>query len=205
MAVAIDPLRRHLGLEPGRGDHGQGVERVAHRLADALQAVEGAGGGQHMGGVGALPATRLEQLAGDAMLQERVEQEMLRAPGHKAATELREDGVVEAVIGQLEAEQVRHVDAAAHGVGGLAIGQVLRELEDEHQGQAPGRLGGLAMRREQGGEALVRVEEAEVVAQAEPGVAGAEGGAGHAGGIRGDRADKLRTDHGKPPFLTPPL
>jgi len=125
------------------------------------------------------------------MLQERVEQEVFHAASHDPTAELAQDREIEALIGQLEAEEVLHVDAAAHRIGGLTVGQVLSELEHEHQGQPPGSLGWLAVCREQSGEALVRVEEAEVVAQAEPGITSAESGASHAGGIRGDRSNGL--------------
>lgn len=155
MAVAVDLLRWHVRLEPGRGHHGQAVERGVHRLADTLYALEGADRGQHVGGVGALTASRLEQLARDAVLQQCIEQQMLRTPGDEATAELREDSVVKALIGQLQAEQVLHVDASTYGVGSLATSEVLGELEDQHEGEAPGRFCGLPLHWEESGESLV--------------------------------------------------
>src|SRR3954452_22080057 len=61
LAIALIPLRRCPGLEPFRGDHGQGVQRRPQRLADPLQTIEYAHGGQHMGGIGSLSASLLEQ------------------------------------------------------------------------------------------------------------------------------------------------
>ena len=93
-------------------------------------------------------------------LEQRVQEQPFGPAGDQAAAELAEHGVVEAGIGQLQAEGVLPVDAAADGVGGLAIGEVLGELQDGDQGEPPGGVGGLSARGKQVGEVVVRVEDA---------------------------------------------
>ena len=77
-------------------------------------------------------------------------------PAMQAGAELAEHGEVEAGVGQLQAEGVLPVDAAADGVGGLAIGEPLGELQDGDQGQPPGGLRRPSPVGEQGGEAFDR-------------------------------------------------
>ena len=63
----------------------------------------------------------------------------------QTGAELAQHGMVEAGIGQLQAECVLPVDASTDGVGGLAVGEALDVLE--HGGQSePGRcFSGLAV------------------------------------------------------------
>jgi hypothetical protein len=73
--VPLGPDRRALGAQPVGGSDGERVERVAHRLADHLEPVERADLREHVRGVGALPAARLQQPPSAAPVQEPVEQE----------------------------------------------------------------------------------------------------------------------------------
>jgi hypothetical protein len=57
--------------------------------------------------------------------------------GGEAAAELGEGGEVEPGVVELEPEGIFAVDAAADGVGGLAIGEVLGELHHGDQGELP--------------------------------------------------------------------
>ncbi len=167
VAAALVPLRP-LGVGSiahpiGRG-HGQVVERVPQRFPRQFQPVEGADGGQHVRGVGALPATGLEQAQLAEAAQEHVEQEPLGAARDQAAAELAEDRVVEAGVGQVQAEGLLPIDPATDGIRRLPIGKVRGELEDRHEGQPPGRFGGLAAGGKQRREFLVLVDGGEVVA-----------------------------------------
>src|SRR5687768_1242477 len=110
---------------------------MPQRLAHKFEAVEGADVRKYVCGVGALSAARFEQPEIATPFQQDVEQELLRSPLDQSATELTEDGVVEAGIGELKCEGVLPVDAGANG-GGLAIREVLGELEDRGQGEPPG-------------------------------------------------------------------
>jgi hypothetical protein len=55
-----------------------------HGLADQLEAVEHADGREHVRGVGALPAARLEQSTSLADVQQPAEQPLLGAAGQQA-------------------------------------------------------------------------------------------------------------------------
>ena len=62
---------------------------------------------------------------------------MLRPAGEEVGAELGQDAEMEAGVGQLEAERVFPVDAGAHRIGGLAVAEVLQELQDRDQGKPP--------------------------------------------------------------------
>jgi hypothetical protein len=53
--------------------------------------------------------------------------------------------MVKAGVSELQAEDVLPIQAAADGIGGLAIGEVFQKLQDDHQRQPPRSFGGLAM------------------------------------------------------------
>ena len=59
-----------------------------------------------------------------------------------AGAELAEHGVIEAGIGQFQAQGVLPVDASADGVGGLAVGKSLDVLEDGGHGEPGGEVAG---------------------------------------------------------------
>src|SRR5262249_5396989 len=130
-----------------------------------------------------------EQAAVLARRKHLVQQEPLSPGGGEAGAELREGGEVEPGVVELEPEGVLPVDAAADGVGGLAIGEVLGELQDGDQGELPGGQCGLPAPGVEGGEVGVAEDGSELVAEAEVGVPLGEGGAGDAGGQLGDVRD----------------
>ncbi len=133
-----------------------------------------------MGGVGALSATRLEQPAGLARIEQLVQQPFFGAAGEQARAELAQHRVVEARVGQGEAEQVFPVDPRADRLRGLPVRQGLAELQQGDQGQPPRRLPGLAALGEQVGEVRIGEDAAEFVTQLQEGVALAESGPGDA-------------------------
>jgi hypothetical protein len=96
--------------------------------------------------------------------------------------EVTQRTVEETVHIYLPAKEARPaIDA---GVGRLAVGQVLGELEDRHQRQPPGS---------QGGQPEQRVERRELlVGEGEVRMPLGEGGAGDAGGPIGDGGERLR-------------
>ena len=149
-------------MQPVGRHHGQVVQGGPHRLADPLQPIEHADRGQDMGRVGALPAPLADQAEFPASFQEGVQELLFGLAVDQAGAELAEHGVVEAGIGQFQAQGVLPVDAAADGVGGLAVGEALDVLEDGDQGQPCGRSGRLAAGGEQLGELVVAVERHRV-------------------------------------------
>ena len=126
-----------------------------------------------------------------ASFQEGVQELLFGLAVDQAGAELAEHGVVEAGIGQFQAQGVLPVDAAADGVGGLAVGEALDVLEDGGHGEPCGRGGGLSAGGEQLGELVVAVERPEFIGDAEAEGAFGEGGVGDALGLFGDRMSRL--------------
>lgn len=77
-----------------------------------------------------MPATVLDQAASGAGFEHRFQQQSFGSTGDQTGAELAEYGEVEAGIGQFQTENILPVDAAADGVGGLAVGESLGELQD---------------------------------------------------------------------------
>jgi hypothetical protein len=88
-----------------------------------------------MGRVGALPPARLDQLVRLQPLQHGLEEPALGPAGDEPGAELAQHRRIEALVFEGQAERVFPVDAAADGIGRLAVGQPLDELEDRHQRQ----------------------------------------------------------------------
>ena len=123
--------------------------------------------------------------------REGVEELLFGLAVDQAGAELAEHGVVEAGIGPFQGERVLPVDAAADGVGGLAIGESLDVLEDGDQSQPCRRSRRLSAGGEDLGELVVAVEATELVGNAEAKGAFGEGGMGDAPGLFGDRGGRL--------------
>src|SRR5215218_1626824 len=135
-----------------------------------------------------------------ADLEQPVQQALLGATLQQPRAELAQHRIVEAGVGQLQPEQVLPVDAGAHRLRGLPVGQVLPELQQGDQRQAPGRQARLAERGEQVGEGGGGEDGPQLVPQFEERVALAEGGprdARRSFGYGADRAGFER--HGGPP------
>ena len=77
--------------------------------------------------------------------------------------------MVEAGVGQLQAEGVLAVDATTDGISGLTIGEALDELEHGGQGEPGGGGGRLAAGGEGVGELIVAEEQAEFLGDAKAG------------------------------------
>jgi hypothetical protein len=153
-----------------------------------------------VGRVGPLPAARLEQATGLARLEQPAEQPLLGATTDQPRAELAQHRVVEAGVGELEAQEVLPVDARPHRFGRPPVGQVLAELQEGDQRQPPRRQSRLAEPGEQVGEVGVGEDGAELVAKLEERVALAEGGPGDTRGLLGHGLDRGGLErHGRPP------
>ena len=100
-------------------------------------------------------------------LQHAVEQELLGGTSNQSAPELREDGEVEPGVRQLQGERVLPVDPSAHGVGGLAIGEILQELHDCDQRQPPRGQPRLTAHGEELGKVGVLIQDSKFIPKAE--------------------------------------
>jgi hypothetical protein len=75
---------------------------IAQRLGDQFDPVEIAHSSEHVGGVGTLPAERLEQAERLHGSQHTREQALAGVGGEEPAAELAQQGVAEAGVGELE-------------------------------------------------------------------------------------------------------
>ena len=200
-AVALEPVRRRERAQPVRLHRRDGVQGRTQRLGHQLDPVEVAHGGEHVRGVGALPAARLEQAERPCGVQHAREQALAGIGGEETAAELAEHAVVEAGVAEFEAEQVLPVDPAPDRLGGPPVAQPLAELQQGDQREPPRRAGRLAALRVEVGEVAVREDGPEPVAKGEVGIAGRKGCPRDAGGRVGDGRDgALRAErHGLPP------
>jgi len=172
---------------------------VAQRLSHHLQAIERPDRGQDVRRVGALPTPRLEQLPRARPCQHRLEEQPLRRTCGEAAPERAQDRGVAARVGELQPQHVLPVEPRAHRVGGLAVRQSLRALQDRRQRQPPRGARGLAAPSEERREGVVGEHLAERIGGGQVRVALGEGGARDAGGLGGDRRERLEAQHHDPP------
>ncbi len=153
-----------------------------------------------MRAVCAAPPTGLQQPTLAGGVQQAGKQALGGAVLEQAGAELAQDGEVEAVIRQVEGEQVFPVDPATDGFGRLAVAQPLAELHERDQREPPRRIGGLAALGVEVGEVGVREHRAEPVAQEDIRVAAPERSPGDPGGVVGHGREQLREErHGRPP------
>jgi hypothetical protein len=110
--------------QPGQrvaGGAGELLQGRAHRLGDQFQPGQVPHRRQDMGGVSALRGALADQPGllqpGQGQVKEPVRPPLLQQP----VPEVAEHAVVEAGIVELEAERVLEVDAAPHGLGGIAV------------------------------------------------------------------------------------
>jgi len=80
-----------------------------------------------------LPAAGFQQPLRTGHRQEGIEEQGLDLPGDQPGAELAQDGMVEAGIGEFQPQGILPIDAAADGVGRLAIGKAFRKLEERGQ------------------------------------------------------------------------
>ena len=88
----------------------------------------------------ALPAAWLEQLCCRTVRQRSRSRSSRRSSAPPVSNQLLNSlntPRVEAGISQFKAEQVLPIDTGTHGLGGLSIREVLAELQDGHEGEAP--------------------------------------------------------------------
>jgi hypothetical protein len=100
--------------------------------------------------------------------------------------------MVEAAIGEVEAEQILPIDPCPYRIGSLAVGQTFPELEQRDERQAHWRLGGLTLAGEEVGEIGIAKEHIQLVIHAHDKVAGWKDGSGNASGFFWDAIDGLR-------------
>ena len=118
-----DPL-----LQPVRVGGGQRLQRGPHAFSHEFQPVQRRHRRDHMGGVGALLAARLDQPRGHQAFQQRIEYHLLQPRIRHPGPELDQHRRIEARVIKGQAQQVLPVDPGPHRLGRLPVGQVLRPL-----------------------------------------------------------------------------
>ena len=125
--------------QPLRCRRGQGFQRRPQGLTDHLEAVEVPHRGHDMGRVGALAAPRFDQPQLHQPIQEHLKGHALQVMSDQSGPKLRQHAEIEAWIRQRQTQTVFPVDTPPHRVGGLPIGEVLRELQHRDHRQLPWR------------------------------------------------------------------
>ena len=202
-AVAVGPRGWARPMQPVRCHRRERVQRVAQRLADRLQPVEGPDRRHHRGRVGPLPPARPDQPRRPTARQQQVEEQRLLRAHQQPRAERAQHRVVEAGVVQRQAERVLPVDPASHRLGGLAVGEPLGERHQRHQRHLRRGEGGLPARREERRKVPIGVEAAQLVVHPQVDIALGEGCPCHPRGVLRHQLDGLRVQrHDSPPPLT---
>ncbi|GAA0256336.1 hypothetical protein GCM10008965_26110 [Methylorubrum aminovorans] len=155
---------------------------MAQRFPDNFEPAQSSQRSKDVGRVAALASTAFQEPALPCQCERRVEEPAFRPMGEKAGAELAQDSVVEAGIGELQAQEVLPVDPRADCVGGLAIGESLHELQQGREGEPDRRLSGASPHREQVGKVVILHDLMQVVIEAHDRIA-----------VRKDRSRDLRS------------
>ena len=148
-----------------------------HSLQDTFQTVQGADRREDMGRIGPLGAPRLDPAARFAGRQEGVQKPLGGVMGEQAFPKIVQQREIEAGVVQVEAQGIFPIHAAAHGIGGLAVGESFNVLHDHNQRQAPGgHFHGAALRWVEISQELIGVERAELRAEVNIEIAFGKGG-----------------------------
>ena len=156
---------------------------MTYGLGHTLQTGHGANGAKDVGRITALAATGFQQIMRLSNSQDGIEDTALGAVKHQAATELAQDRVMNAEVGEFQAEQVLPVDARANRIGCLAVGQAFPKLEQGHQGEPYRGLGGLTLRGKDIGKVSVAEQHVQFVVHPHHEVALGKDGTSNAGGV----------------------
>jgi hypothetical protein len=111
---------------------------------------------------------------------------VFRFPLDETRAELAQHRRIKAGVGQLQGQRIFPVDPPAHGIRGLAVGQVFGELEDQHQCQPCWCFGRLPGRRKEGSKLGIRIEGAQRIADLEAQRTLRKGSVGHTSRFCGD-------------------
>jgi hypothetical protein len=153
-----------------------------------------------MGGVRPLRAALTHPAARDTLLQQGLQEQVLRAASQHPVAELREDREVKARIAQLQPQGILPVDASPHRLGRLAVREAFHELEHADEGEAPRGRGRLPTHGEECGEVVIRVDGADRLPEGQAERPFREGRLGDPGRLGGHRGKGLRPQrHCHPP------
>src|SRR5262245_11726945 len=185
----IAPLVFQARPHPIRRDRGSAIERVLKGSSDVFKATERTDRGQNMRRVGTLPPTRLEPFALATDLDHLVKKQGFGLPLNQPRAELGQDRMVKARRVERQGKRVFPINAAAHGICSLEVGETFGELKTSYQGQSPGRFGWPTFNGKERGEISVLIKHSQLVTKSDPRgtFAFAKGCASHPRGVFWDR------------------
>jgi hypothetical protein len=148
---------------------------------------------------------RFEEAALLEQRQHGLQQQVFHLALNEAGAELAQDRGIKARIGQLEGEGIFPIDASAHSVGGLAVGQAFCELHHQHQRQPCGLFRWLSGMGKQASKLRIVIEGAKGITHLHEDVAFRKGGMSDTDSFFRNRRAKGRTHgHRTPPRATQP-
>src|SRR6266849_3046105 len=101
---------------------------MAHRFSYTFQPTYGANSCQHVRGVGSLLASYLDPSALPTLLQQQIEEATFCSIDQQSVPKFGEHREVKAEVGQVQAYRVFPIDACAHGISGLSVGQLITHM-----------------------------------------------------------------------------
>jgi hypothetical protein len=87
-----------------------------------------------------------------AQSKQGIQKEVLCSSLNEAGTKLTQPAFVKARVSQLQPQKILPINATAHSLSSLPVGQLLHELEHRNQSQSPRGLNGSAIVRKERGE-----------------------------------------------------
>jgi hypothetical protein len=99
------------------------IESQPQGFQHAFKAVARTNGRQHMRRIGPLGAARLDPAPRFARRQEGIQEPLGGVMGEQPFPKIVQQCAIEARVGPGEAQGIFPIHAAAHGIGGLAVGQ----------------------------------------------------------------------------------
>jgi hypothetical protein len=147
-------------------------------------------GGEHMRRIAAVAATCLEPTARDAPLEQAPEPSLLRAACEQATMKRAEHRAIEATVGDLQAEEVFPVEAAAHRVRCLPVGEPLQRTAAASPGPAARGQGGLSGRGDEVGKRGIGRDGAQRITQLPSAGVIRDDRASHTGRFVGNRGNR---------------
>src|SRR5262249_9090718 len=121
---------------------------------------------------------------------------------HQAGPKLTQNRVIEARISQFQAEGIFPIQATAHRISCLPVGEILHKLENRHQSKAPGGVSWLSAIGKQILKELILIDGSQIVTKVDIQIAFREDRTHDSNHFLWDIGDLLRFQaHHWPPAL----
>src|SRR6266487_3108396 len=174
---------------------------MTQRFADTFEPIKGHNGGEDMGRVGTLFATRFEETLLAQEDQQRLKQLHL-SPSYKEATaKLAEHRGVKARIIQFQRQRIFPFNPTTYCIGGLPIRKSFGKLQHTYQSQAPWGECWLTIVRKKSGKLRIGVDRTQIITDTHDSIPFGKGCMSHTDRFFGDRIHILWFEgHCFPPY-----